>query len=238
MVPDQYTRQGLEGVPALTLFNPWALAIARYGKDPENRPWPPPPRVTRLLVHAGKAWDPAGLPFLRGIGHPDALAHVAPSAIVAVVDVVGVCGKAIDTDRPCGCPPRWARPGQYHWRLANPVALPAPVSCRGRQRLWRPDPATLRGVAASLALLAWEPLVCRGRRATGDGRPVGDPHGVTCRPGPGETPAALELRARMDGWKIGPRPADGSAPDAMCPSCAQPSPEERDLFASLRRSPR
>lgn len=234
----QYTREGLAGVSALTLRNPWGLAITRYGKDVENRSWRPPADTTRLFIHAGKAWDPDGLPFLRQFGYEDgALTHVVPSAIVAVADLVGVCSTwstSFGYERECTCASPWAVRGRVHWHLSNVVPLPAPVPCPGRQRLWIPAPDILDGVAASLASLAWAPLVCR--RVDGRGRAVGDPHGLEYQPEPGETYAAMELRARMERWKVGPRPADGSSPDAMCPGCANPSLPERDVIDALRRS--
>lgn len=229
-----YSRQSLAGVPALTLLNPWGLAITRYGKNVENRGWPPPPNLTRFLIHAGKGSDPDGMAHLRSVGYEDALAHVVPSAIVAVADLNGCCRLAVrGRDCPCG---RWAAARQFHWKLTNVVPLPEPVPCRGAQRLWRPAPDVIDAVAEALGLVHWDPLVCAGRRVDDRGRPVGDPHGARFDPRPGETYPAMELRARIYGWKIGPRPADGSAPDAMCPGCGHPTADKRDLIYSLRRS--
>lgn len=41
---------------ALTLLNPWAQAIAYWGKDVENRTWAPPASLVgeRIAIHAGK----------------------------------------------------------------------------------------------------------------------------------------------------------------------------------------
>lgn len=46
---------------ALTLWQPWASAIAAGAKQIENRSWSPPARVMgqRILIHAGKKWDGA-----------------------------------------------------------------------------------------------------------------------------------------------------------------------------------
>lgn len=222
--PNPYTRDALTGVPALTLHNPWGLAIARYGKDVENRGWAPPPGVTRLFIHAGKDFDSTGLALLRRYGHDDALAHVVPSAIVAVADLEQVCRVALNSRRRCSCG-RWAFAGQAHWRLTNVHALPSPVPCRGRQRLWHPAGAILDAVAESLARLALIPLTCNGRRLDDKGRPVGDRHGAQLDPRSGETADELDRRARVVGWKVGPRPEAGAPPDAMCPRCGRGSNE-------------
>lgn len=218
---DRITAQDLAGVPALTLLNPWAVAVLRYGKDVENRVWPPPRRLGRVMLHAGKRWDGAGLPALRLRGFDDALAHVVPSAIVGLADVAGVCAAAVEGGR-CACS-TWAMPGQYHWWLGNVLPLPAPVPCAGRQRLWKPGPDLVDAVVASLALYAYEPLVCNGRRwddhtATA----LSAKCGVTLKPQPEETQKAMELRARVEGWRLGPVVAEGER-HVMCPRCGASS---------------
>lgn len=105
----------------LTIRQPWASAIIYVGKDVENRSWTTPYRG-RLYIHAGMRPDPgevlpASVPVVRGaiIGH------------VELVDIVTSSSS------------RWAEPGQYHWLLAQPVALASPVPAKGRLGLWRPD---------------------------------------------------------------------------------------------------
>lgn len=137
----------LTGVPALTVRQPWAHAIAYCGKDVENRCWTLPDHVTRILVHAGKVSDPDGWATIRAFGfgladiHP---AGVPQSAIVAVANVAYVC-DAGPRRAPCGCG-RWAADGQYHWRLGTVWTLAKPVPCKGRQRLWYPAADVLHQV--------------------------------------------------------------------------------------------
>jgi hypothetical protein len=100
-------------VKTITVQQPWAAAIARYGKDVENRTW-----FTRyrglIAIHAGAAY-----------------------AGVAVVDLVGICLVRDGLGCDCG---RWAIPQQYHWKLVNPRPLSEPVPCKGRLGLWElPD---------------------------------------------------------------------------------------------------
>jgi hypothetical protein len=134
----------LTGVPAITLKNPWADLIARGGKDVENRTWMPHQGVTRLLIHAGKAWDDNAPSF----------SVVATSAIVAIADLAYACDTSRWTaTRTCDCG-EWAMPGQCHWRLVNVYALPEPVPAKGRQGLWRPDPTVRAAVEQQLAAVA------------------------------------------------------------------------------------
>lgn len=66
-------------------------------------------------------------------------------------------------------------------------------------------------------------LVCTGREYDGRGRPV-DPDAPPCgRQYPRrryEREASYHLRARVDGWAIGP--ADTTPRHVMCPACRRP----------------
>jgi hypothetical protein len=137
----------LAGVPALTLHQPWAHAIAHLGKRVECRCWQPPAHIRRILIHAGKADSPAGWVMLRQLGFAVQPETVAASAIVAVADLAGVCSDAVDGG-PCGCS-RWAMPGQHHWLLGTVWPLARPVPCPGRQRLWYPGADVLAQVQAA-----------------------------------------------------------------------------------------
>ena len=73
----------------------------------------------------------------------------AIGGIVAVVSLAGVCAAAT-LAAPCGCGP-WARPGVYHWRVADPRPLRWPVLAVGQAGLWELAPAVAGGVARLLA---------------------------------------------------------------------------------------
>lgn len=130
---------------ALTLRPPWGYAIARLGKRIENRDWPPPAaaRGKLLAIHAGKMpalgrdgaqWQEIrdALDWMegRGIALPEALlvGHLARygSAVVAVATLAGVVTESSDP---------WFV-GRFGWQLADVLALPEPVACRGAQKLW------------------------------------------------------------------------------------------------------
>lgn len=215
---DRITAQDLADVPALTLLNPWPVAVLYLGKGEENRVWPPPAKLRRVLVHAGKRWDRAGSADLRLRGFAAALDRVVTSAIVGLAEVTGVCRAAVEGGR-CRCS-TWAMPGQYHWQLANVIALPEPVPCAGSQRLWRPSVEVVEAVVASLALYADAPLVCTGRRwDPRTARAVSSRCGLELKPEPEETQTAFELRARVAGWRLGP--ANREPRHVMCPGCGR-----------------
>ena len=117
---------------ALTLWQPWAWAIARAGKDVENRTWPPPKWLIgqRLAIHAGKGWDESWN-FWADHDENDPL-YECGAGIVAVVTVVGVITM--------GARPWFDGTGPYGWVLADVVPVDPPIPCRGRQGLWQLPP--------------------------------------------------------------------------------------------------
>lgn len=143
-------------LPAITLWQPHAFAVARLGKLFENRPWYTPYRGP-IAIHAGLRWDTnaedfpplveAWKKFVREL--PPMNCHHGPlrketawvefGAVVAVADLFDVCTAWRFPGPACGCGP-WAVPYQDHWKLDNVRHLQTPVPCRGRQRLWKmPD---------------------------------------------------------------------------------------------------
>jgi len=151
-------------LPALTVKQPWAWAIAHAGKRIENRSWRMDYRGD-LAIHAGaysgwdkdaetnpvaieawKRWVPnwttPGLPpapLIRG----EAYAHFTFGAVIAVALAAGChhsddCMHAEYLVPPggfTGCSP-WAVRGQWHIELAGVRLLADPVPCRGRLGLW------------------------------------------------------------------------------------------------------
>lgn len=149
-------------LPALTIHQPWAWAIAGGWKPVENRDWPAPDRLLGryLAIHAGRQYDAdaardlvrhrelLGLPA----GVPDGKSIVL-GAIVAVAKVAGVVlAEPFDHEEPllvvkeirgAVTPERaaelarspWAR-GPFLWVLEDVTAIDPPVPCRGLQKLW------------------------------------------------------------------------------------------------------
>lgn len=127
---------------ALTLRHPWPWAIVN-GKPVENRKWAPPPSLLRpgdwMAFHggkypAGKALDEASddLRWMvqHGLVKPGNLlsALISPyaSAIFAVVHYTGTVTEHES---------RWFF-GPYGLCWDRIIVLPAPVPCRGAQKLW------------------------------------------------------------------------------------------------------
>ncbi|HEV2927245.1 MAG TPA: hypothetical protein VGW74_01020 [Propionibacteriaceae bacterium] len=136
---------------AITVLQPFATAIARYGKRVENRGWRPPAAVVgeTLAIHAGKKWMPPGDTYpqstLPALGDP---AVYPTSAVLAVARLAAVCTASFFGER-CDCGP-WAVDGECHWWLADVRALPDPVPCKGRQKLWTLPPEVAEKVIAQL----------------------------------------------------------------------------------------
>lgn len=140
---------------ALTVLQPFASAIARFGKDVENRTWLPNARLPVggwLAIHAGKRdfqpgqdADADAFAFRRWfstlVGNPVASGYLAAlphGAIVAVAQVAAFSDPAAKASP-------WAVPGMEQWRFGRVFALPDPVPCKGAQGLWKvPDDVAAR----------------------------------------------------------------------------------------------
>lgn len=110
---------------ALTIWQPWADAIAHGTKRVENRSWPAPAFLVgnRIAIHAGASYDDQA----RILGDlPD-----VRRAILAVVTLTG-CHKT-NRDMCCGL---WGDENAWHWQLDDVHTLPEPVKCPGSRRLW------------------------------------------------------------------------------------------------------
>ncbi|MGP3999593.1 ASCH domain-containing protein [Streptomyces sp. 8N706] len=131
-------------VLALTLWQPWASAIAYGTKRIENRTWPTEHRGL-VLIHAGHTTDPnahdapMARPFLRR--------PFPRGAIVAVA-------RLEDCHTDDGWCTLWSVRGRYHWRLTDVTPLAAPLSCPGARGLWPPPPGLLAAPLLADALEA------------------------------------------------------------------------------------
>lgn len=135
---------------ALTIWQPWASAIALGHKLVENRDWPPPPALLGQLIaiHAAKR-EPdiedfvtvcrrLGLPTMhcrpRTPGGIELMKRIDASfgkviGVARVVDVVESAANLPHEQR------RWFV-GRYGWVLGDVQLLDQPVPCRGLQKLW------------------------------------------------------------------------------------------------------
>jgi hypothetical protein len=133
---------------AITLHRPWAHAIAHLGKDIENR-------KTNLLcvkpgewlaIHAGRGYHFPAQDWIietLQLQVPDPADD--PTGIVAIAQFMG---NVTASDSP------WFIPESVGWKLANAIALTAPVDCPGQQGLWKPSAEIKREVAQQLIQIA------------------------------------------------------------------------------------
>lgn len=128
---------------ALSIKQPWAWAIMAGHKTIENRTWKTPYRG-RILIHAGKTFDPtAGETFARaGCLSPPALPCGVILGTVVLIDVVPVAQLS---DDPWAC-------GPWCFMLERPQLFREPIPYAGRLTLFEvpesalvvaPDPAQL-----------------------------------------------------------------------------------------------
>lgn len=130
---------------ALTVQQPWIDAIVQPGDKPkrtENRSWVPPAALIgqRILLHAAKADDRRAV-LCRG-NWPDQRGVILAAATITGHHPAPATG-------PLCCAP-WGFPDVYHWDLADVVALPEPVPCRGLQQFWNPPADVLAAVQQQL----------------------------------------------------------------------------------------
>jgi hypothetical protein len=139
---------------ALTLINPWAQAIAHWGKDVENRTWAPPASLVgeRIAIHAGKlplsgaAFDDVQftvgqleLDFNLPASETTVEWLLARSSAVVCTAVVGQPVRSSSS--------RWFM-GPVGWPLRDVVVLDGPVPCSGAQGMWDLPPDVERAVRA------------------------------------------------------------------------------------------
>ncbi len=127
---------------ALTLWQPWAHAVAHLGKRLENRNWPPPPSLLgqRFAIHAGLSLSTAAMGRL-GLER----SQLVFGAIVATA----VCaGHEVHIDQVAEEQLRWWD-GPLGWLLVGVHVLRTPVPTKGAQKLWTLSLPVERAVRAA-----------------------------------------------------------------------------------------
>ncbi len=163
----------------LTVWQPWAFALACGAKPVENRTWPPPARALgqQIAIHAGKEIDRGGIDAFKEIARHPAVKPLLPkgltlavmprSAIVSVGELVGalqvegglagaVVGELSAADRERILASPWTC-GPWAWLFAEMRRLAHPVPCRGAQGLWVLPPELERRVLAEIRRVT---LIC------------------------------------------------------------------------------
>lgn len=148
MCPDHAPKRDGRAPPerrfAVTLWRPWAWAMAHGSKRVENRGTPllRPALGGWLALHAGKTWDYDGAAKILGV-HPE----MPRSAGEHPVGIVAVARVRCEYCDPSGLPDdqrRWFF-GPFGY-LCDVTPLPRAVPCRGAQGLWPLPPDVLAAV--------------------------------------------------------------------------------------------
>jgi len=150
---------------AFTVRQPYGWAIIYGGKDRENRTQNIVGSYRGIVaIHAGKFYDPydeawddpriveARWDWQDPYSDDDPPGWGVFGAVIGVAEIVGVHFESrawIERYGPCS---PWAVPDCWHIELANPVALPEPVPCRGQQGLWTLPPDVAQDVYIQLGI--------------------------------------------------------------------------------------
>lgn len=123
-------------IKCLTLWQPWASAIAMGHKVIETRTWGTDYRGL-LGIHAGKTWDREAAAFLpRDVVNTAGIrgSIIAIATLAAVVKI-----KTFDqweTFQPLHrCPLEWFQPGKRAWCLKD-IKRIRPIQTKGAMGLW------------------------------------------------------------------------------------------------------
>lgn len=119
-------------VPAVSIQQPWADRILFAGKDIENRTWASKHRGW-VLIHAGLT------PDLDAINYTTLKNLKASNRLGGIVGAVQIVGMVRESASP------WFH-GPVGWQLAQPIALPALIPCRGKLSLFQVPPDVLAQV--------------------------------------------------------------------------------------------
>lgn len=132
---------------AISLWEPWATAIAIGAKQIETRHWPTHYRGP-IAIHAAKTRDHADYfvgdtilqPVFADAGISN-VSHLAFGCVVATCELLR-CVRVEDVRD--GLSPLERRlgnysDGRYAWRLANVVRLKKPIPAKGKQGFWNWD---------------------------------------------------------------------------------------------------
>lgn len=129
--PEQARRLLAGQRPAISVHRPWANLIVTGHRTVENRSLAPDHRSV-LVVHAGRAWEPAGAAAaaaldLTGFDEPDG----CPTGYLGTV-------RLVDVHQAAGCCAPWGTQGAgvFHWVLADAEPFDEPVPGPGRSGLY------------------------------------------------------------------------------------------------------
>ncbi|MCT7977577.1 ASCH domain-containing protein [Laspinema olomoucense] len=133
------TLEQLQGLRAITLWQPWAGLIAHKFKQIETRSWSTDYRGIILIHSAKRPVYPSELePFSEYVSNFDFVQDLGKIvAIAKLTDCVLMTDEFIEQqselEKLCG---NW-QPGRYAWQLSQ-IQKIDPIPCPGKQGLWIP----------------------------------------------------------------------------------------------------
>lgn len=138
---------------AITVWQPWAGALAAGIKENETRSWATKYRGP-IAIHAAmrEVFDGLALiPVPIALKIKEALRcewnEIPRGAIIAtgeLVDCIKITPEYVATLSPDELALGDYTPGRYAWKLANVKKLPEPIPAKGRQGLWNWEALLLR----------------------------------------------------------------------------------------------
>lgn len=136
---------------ALSLWQPWASAMARGVKTIETRSWFTSYRGDLVICSALKKPGRELWAEMGGMAYEDALAlpYGCALCVVRLEDVLrtaDLIGAVSEVEQEFGD----FTPGRYAWLTRDLRRLKRPVPIRGRQGLWKPEGAALDAIKAML----------------------------------------------------------------------------------------
>lgn len=122
-------------IRGLTLWRPWAWAVAAGHKPVENRTWAPPDWLLGhwVAIHAGKSFERGMDPWIATRAGLERLPFA--SRATGIVGVARLKGVATSVEQlPDRARPWWA--GPVGWIFSTAIMLEEPIKRPGHQGLW------------------------------------------------------------------------------------------------------
>jgi hypothetical protein len=144
-------------LPAISLWQPYASAVALGLKKIETRHWRAPGRMIgqRVAIHAAKRWDADSMQWIidcciiddlrkKGVANLRDLpfgAIVATAKLDTSAQITKSLRQALSEKSVWGYELLWGNyeDGRYAWFLTEVRALREPIPCTGRQGFFRVD---------------------------------------------------------------------------------------------------
>lgn len=118
------TREIPIGLICISIRQPWAWLIVNGFKNVENRSWPLPGKFIgcRVLIHAGKHYDPRGTMEIFDAARAEGM--LPAEDVVPLSDLQSQCGGVVGSCVFTACvrdsSSPWAIPGEHHWMIEAP----------------------------------------------------------------------------------------------------------------------